>query len=136
MDSVKYIFNKIIKDCRSRAVLFMFILILVLWFVDYDSVEHFENENNKENDKKKESSFPLDLYMIDVGENSIVNSKCSKTCCGQQYPTSFDSYDEEICQNRSKYLPINITCRSDKGVGCLCVTQEQINFLSNRGNNI
>lgn len=137
MDNVKYIFNKIMRDCRSRAIVFTIIFIITLWFVDDKKVEHFEDTEEKTDtaETKSEPNFPVNLYTIDIGKNSIAHAKCSKSCCGQQYPTPFDVHDEEICNNQSSYVPVNLNCISDQGAGCLCVTKSQFDFLVNRGNN-
>lgn len=77
--------------------------------------------------------------------NKIDLVKCSKDCCGEQWPVSFDlKRDPNIrAGNGTKpgeYIPNNFTCSGgvgveDLGVGCPCINKEQRDFLASRGNN-
>ncbi len=63
---------------------------------------------------------------------------CSVDCCGKQWPTSFDQKrDPRIKEGElgTKYIPTNMTCSGKTGTGCVCASQRQYKFLSDRGSN-
>ncbi len=64
---------------------------------------------------------------------------CSKDCCTQNYwPVSFDTKrDPRILPGElgTKYIPTQLTCSGINGRGCVCVTNDQYNFVSTRGTN-
>ena len=65
-------------------------------------------------------------------------NKCSKQCCSQnqwQLPEELrvkDMTNEEA----KKYVPTNFSCNLGSGGGCLCVTQDDFNYLASHGANI
>jgi hypothetical protein len=67
----------------------------------------------------------------------LMTNLCSKSCCGDQYPTPFDvSTDKEICAHKDEFVPNNLTCNNAfQDSGCLCMTKNQANFISSRGGN-
>ena len=69
---------------------------------------------------------------------SFQNNVCSKLCCTPQYPTPFDQkVDHMTCGNVGEFVPSNYTCNNSwQDTGCLCLTQDQSDFLKNRGGNI
>ena len=82
-----------------------------------------------------------DNYFIDDGADGtfgLTSSLCSKSCCAQQYPLPFDLPDDLLIRNSGvKYVSTNYTCNNGfQDTGCVCMTEEQLNFLSKRGNNI
>lgn len=58
-------------------------------------------------------------------------NKCSKTCClHTQWPV------QHIPPNtNSKYVASNLMCNGNNGSGCLCVTEDDKNYLTHRGLN-
>jgi hypothetical protein len=65
------------------------------------------------------------------------NNMCSKSCCSQQYPPPFAmETDELVCKNKDKFVSSNYTCNNAwQDVGCVCMTDNQRNFLAHRGGN-
>ena len=64
----------------------------------------------------------------------MLYNKCSLSCCTPQYPTPFQgTADQDICKNieDKKYFASNYTCENNRGSGCLCMTQKQIDGLQN-----
>jgi hypothetical protein len=76
-------------------------------------------------------------YLLDTGGNSLMNNKCSKSCCSPQFPVSFPlDFEPGVCSDNKEYVPTNYTCNNSwNDVGCSCVTKDQINFLAHRGGN-
>jgi hypothetical protein len=66
------------------------------------------------------------------------NNVCSKLCCSPQYPTPFNqTIDHMTAGNTDDFVPSNYTCNNGwQNTGCLCLTNDQSNFLKNRGGNI
>lgn len=63
---------------------------------------------------------------------------CSVDCCGKQWPVSFDmKKDPRIKEGElgSKYLPTNMSCTGKMGTGCICASNQQYQFLTDRGTN-
>jgi hypothetical protein len=76
--------------------------------------EKMENVNNNDNIVK------LDL------------NKCSLDCC------AFNQYKSKELPDNTKetsklYVPTNFTCDRGNGRGCVCVTQDEFDYISNRG---
>ena len=89
---------------------------------------------------KSVEKLPEDYYFLDDGADgkmSIQHNLCSRSCCSEQYPTPFKlKYDGNVCNNKSKYVPSQIMCNNAyQDSGCLCMTKDQANFLTNRGGN-
>ena len=89
---------------------------------------------------EKLEKLPENYYFLDdgaEGKMSIQHNLCSKSCCSEQYPTPFKlKYDGNVCANKSKYVPSQIMCNNaHQDSGCLCMTQDQAKFLTNRGGN-
>ena len=70
----------------------------------------------------------------------IDTNKCSRSCCinsGWPYPS--DVLDKDIDPvELKKYVPNNFSCTdgpSNKS-GCLCVTQQDLDYLTNKAGNI
>jgi len=86
------------------------------------------------------SSIPSNYYFLDDGaggEMSIQHNLCSKSCCSEQYPTSFkQQYDPYVCGAKDQFVPSNIFCNNaTQSAGCLCLSKKQAQFLYNRGGN-
>jgi hypothetical protein len=71
------------------------------------------------------------------GSFGLHNNLCSKSCCSEQYPLSFNMpTDELVCANKEKYVPTNYKCNNAwQDSGCVCLTEKQGQFLSDRGGN-
>ncbi len=81
-----------------------------------------------------------DNYFLDdgaKGELGLSSNMCSKSCCSPQYPPPFNlPIDPMVCNSKQKFIPSSYTCNNGwQDTGCLCMTEDQANFLSKRGNN-
>ena len=86
------------------------------------------------------SDIPDNYYLLDDGAKgsmSIQNNLCSRSCCSEQYPTPHKlSHDPTVCMGKDKYVPSQVMCNNAfQDSGCLCLTQDQAKFLTNRGGN-
>lgn len=108
--------------------------------VEGPSGESPESVNASPEGDEKPVKLPEDYYFLDDGSSgkmSIQHNLCSKSCCSEQYPTPFKlQYDGDVCLNKDKYVPSQIMCNNPyQDSGCLCMTHDQAQFLTNRGNN-
>ena len=71
-------------------------------------------------------------------ESKVTDAMCSKDCCKQQWPVGYNvKRDPRIKKGEvgTKYMPNNMNCTGNNGVGCPCLTKKQINILRTRGGN-
>jgi hypothetical protein len=65
----------------------------------------------------------------------MLYNKCSTSCCSAQYPTPFQgNVDPFVCDKdgKNKYLASDYICQNNTGgTGCLCMTQKQVDGMSN-----
>ena len=71
------------------------------------------------------------------GTMGIENPICSKACCAPQWPTSFDVPVDQITLNMKEPLVgTSYACNNSwQNSGCMCLTQNQSDFLLSRGGN-
>jgi hypothetical protein len=78
-------------------------------------------------------------FLLDEGTmNGLIvhNTKCSKSCCGQQWPVPHDiKRDPTVCGKGGKYMPTNITCANEYTTGCACITKRLWDYLVAKGGN-
>lgn len=92
------------------------------------------------NDNPPINIIPPGSYLLDDGrggQTGLATAKCSKSCCSSQWPLSFNlPYEADICDNKDKYVPNALYCdNSWQDSGCLCLTEDQYDYLSDRGGN-
>jgi hypothetical protein len=108
-------------ELNNNLLLFIVFGIIVLW------VFTNTNKNVKENlaDFKSESSNKIDQNM------------CSKQCCKfAQWPLPKELYEHTIPEEQlSNYIGSNLFCSGGDKSGCLCITQDESSYLSQRGGN-
>jgi hypothetical protein len=81
-----------------------------------------------------------EMDILDDGENGNAGlhfNMCSPSCCSPQYPTPFPlPVDPMICMSGQEFVPSSYSCRNEsQNAGCVCMTQEQSEFLGSRGGN-
>ncbi len=79
-------------------------------------------------------------YLLDDGAGGSAGlqfNMCSKSCCSEQYPLPFKMpNDEFIDKNKKEFTPTNYSCNNAwQDSGCVCMTNNQANFLGSRGGN-
>jgi hypothetical protein len=108
------------NEISISSILILFSLIILYYiyinenFTDYESVEG-TGENVKD-------------FKID-------ETPCSKQCCNHvQWPVPFNTKNPNLDKSaESNYIPNNLTCNRGTSGGCVCLTKEQFNYLSNHG---
>lgn len=91
-----------------------------------ERLENLNNNKNINNDEDNEGIIKLDKNM------------CSKQCCKHTtWPSSVGDIEGDIKkEDLDKYIGSNLSCNFGNGSGCLCITKDDFNYLSNRGQNI
>lgn len=88
---------------------------------------------------KYAKSNPDDAFLLSEGENKewlLPNTRCSKSCCGQQWRVPHKlEYDPIVCQNRDDYVPTNFTCSNQYTSGCACIPRRLRNYLTDHAGN-
>lgn len=75
--------------------------------------------------------------LINNDTNKLDQNMCSIHCCKHvQWPVPFNTNDPNANPDLFKnYIGTNLSCNNGPtGGGCLCVTKENYEYLSNRGN--
>ena len=67
----------------------------------------------------------------------IDKNMCSKQCCKfSQWPVPTDLIEKTIPEDQLKnYVGSNLSCNFGNGSGCVCVTKDDLNYLSSNGGN-
>ena len=95
--------NQIIEDTNNLPI-----------FIDNDS--SIKNNNNK---------------IIPKIDQNI----CSKQCCKHiQWPVPFNTKNPIISDSTlDNFIPSNLSCNGGANGGCVCLTKDDFNYLSNHG---
>ena len=104
------------SKCKSSSILFYIIVLLLLASVGaliYVSIL-YSNTNSNCNNKSIEK---------------FTDMECSKKCCKFTDPNT--NIYNQIDPKYLKYVKSNFTCDG----GCLCMTSQDIDYLSSRGGN-
>lgn len=103
----------------GAVVFFLFIMPLV------DKEFNVEAETIKEKLENVELNVKLDKNM------------CSRQCCKfTQWPIPHDLNEKIISEEQlDKYIGTNFSCNFGHGSGCLCVSRDDFDYLTNRGQN-
>jgi hypothetical protein len=69
--------------------------------------------------------------------NKIDKNMCSKQCCKfTQWPLPDGLIEKTIPEDQLKnYVGSNMSCNFGNGSGCVCVTKDDLNYLSSHGGN-
>jgi hypothetical protein len=114
---------------NNNHTLVLIILGIIIFFVFILPI--IDNKNKQSINKIKES-------LSNTSEQLKLDKNiCSKQCCKHvQWPVPHDAITKEISdKDMEKYIGTNLTCNLGSGSGCLCVTKDDFNYLSNRGSN-
>jgi hypothetical protein len=114
---------------NNEMIVFILIVFVIVFIISNTcSFENFlEKLTNVDNQPKPR--YPDPAPKIDL-------NKCSRQCCAQtQYlPQQLQVYDMTK-EEAANYIPNNLSCNFGNGSGCLCMTKNNFNYLSSRGNN-
>lgn len=93
-----------------------------------DQVENYNDiSSNISSNKNKRKVF--DDYKIDT-------NICSKQCCKfTQWPIPFNTKNPIINnETLNNFIPSNLSCNRGENGGCVCLTKDNFDYLSNHGN--
>lgn len=136
--------KEIASNCLKTLITIASAIIVFFWLIHpklvAESFAEVGPEGIKQIEQQREVNDKEDNFYLEDGLDGnmlLHNNYCSKSCCSEQYPTSFKlQYDKKICNSKDEYVPTNLMCNSgDHGTGCLCMKKEQAEFLASRGGN-
>ena len=85
-------------------------------------------------------NYYFKTYTINENINNINNKidlkKCSKNCCNIQWLNNKELIGDNNGVLNSNYEASNFSCNFGDSSGCVCLTKNDINNLSNHYNNI
>jgi len=116
---------RLVKSEESQSILCIIVMVAIFFLVILPKIEKM---------RKQEDDELIEKYTNLNDFHKIDTNICSANCCGSQYPISFDVEDDPRLKS-GKYVPTGMTCTGHHGTGCVCVTKEQKDYLTKRGNN-
>jgi hypothetical protein len=121
--------------------IFLFVAIfigIIFFFIIYPytqtNCENFDESTpifiENKSDNKSDN-----INVIDKSFPRIDQNICSKQCCKHiQWPVPFNTknplVDKEILDN---FIGSNLSCNNGENGGCVCLTKNDFNYLSNHG---
>lgn len=92
------------------------------------------------NKRQKKAVQRLTEKLADLTEPpvKIDLNRCSRQCClHTQWPVPFDLKDKDMPDEELKnYVSTNFSCNGGEKSGCVCVSKNDFDYLSNRGTNV
>ena len=129
MDSL----SSLIKNEKNQIFIFSTLMAVVFFFVIMPWIANCYSEDKKKIREDLENILNKAIYPIDT-------NKCSRSCCknsGWPYPD--EVLENDIDEKELKtYVPNNFTCSDgpNNKAGCLCLTQNNLNYLTNKAGNL
>jgi hypothetical protein len=123
-----------IKDKNNVGLLLIIIGTIIFFLYGLPMFEkHQRQSRSKENFNPVTNNTTTTTNIMP----KIDSNKCSTSCCGlNQWPVPNDIADPNMTSEElKKYIPSNFGCASGDYKGCVCLTQEESNYLTNRGQN-
>lgn len=140
MESTKFLNNlennKTLMFVVLGAVLF-FIFVLPLIDKMCEKEQTILKEKLKNISSEKMLTHPNSTYysLLDDNMGDIVKideNRCSRYCCKHtQWPVPHELTNKAT----EEYIGTNLSCNFGANSGCVCVTKDNFNYLSSRGNN-
>ena len=114
---------------KNNVALFLIILGAIFFFI---FVMPLVDKNYYNNQVKETFNTTNEKNIVKLDQN-----KCSTSCCGlSQWPVPSEILDNSIPPDELKnYIPSNFGCTSGDYSGCLCLTQQNSDYLNSHGNN-
>jgi hypothetical protein len=109
------------------------IVILIVLIKMQKSYEPFETETSIERSNYE------NIYRLDptgeLANYDVSNMPISVDCCPAQYMSETDLQNNN-CEFSKKYVANNYSGMNyEDGLGCICMTPKQANFIGSRGGN-
>ena len=139
---------ELVKANTDDSLLILSILIgLLIFFYLYPNII---NQSKKEgfqiddqvNKLIQSANAPIfidnDSSIKEIKSNvmrKIDQNVCSKQCCKFiQWPVPFNTRNPTISDSTlDKFIPSNLGCNGGANGGCVCLTKDDFNYLSNHG---
>lgn len=121
------------NNADIQIMIYAVIIAVVFFLVVMPFIESAFNKDKTTMRENLENILNQSIRPID-------NNKCSRSCCinsGWPYPP--DVLDNDIDPvELKKYVPNNFSCTDGptNKSGCLCVTQQDLDYLTNKAGNI
>ena len=108
-----------------------------------DSFNEIETYNNINSFNEIENFNDINLNKTSINDNlyipKIDMNKCDKSCCkhSQWMPLYMTlNPNPNLTPNPNEnYIGSNYSCNGGNGSGCVCITKNDLNFLTKRGYN-
>ena len=125
--------EKILNNQDNQIIFYSVILTFIFFLIIMPYIEKCYNDDKKELRENLENILNKSIFPIDT-------NKCSRACCknsGWALPEELINNDiapEEL----ATYVPNNFSCMNgpNNRSGCLCVTQTDLNYLTNKAGNL
>ena len=125
--------NQIVKSDNSKIIIIIVLLIILFIII----LVPYINKMNK----SEQCSLQEKFEELKTVTNNKLNIKkldtniCSKQCCKfTQWPVGFNTVNPNIpAGTLDKFIPTNFACNNGENGGCVCVTRDDYNYLSNKG---
>jgi hypothetical protein len=118
------------KEC-NKTLLYVILGAIIFFIFILPKIDSMNQEESKRLTEKLENiEENADIVKID-------KNMCSRQCCKQtQWPLPKELMETDMTEEEiKKYIGSNLSCNFGSGNGCLCVSQDDYNYLANRGNN-
>ena len=137
------IFN--LDDNDILLIVIIFISLFMIYYVYPFIIRENRKEQFEINDKinKIFDKTDVNYYHNDntTSDNMNNNSNridlkpCSKQCCKfVQWPVPFNTKNPIISDDTlNNFIGSNLSCNLGDGAGCVCITKDDYNYLSNHG---
>jgi hypothetical protein len=119
---------------EDNQIMFYSVIIAVIFFLIL--MPYLEKCYNADKKNLRENLENI----LNQSINPIDTNKCSRSCCinsGWPYPS--DILDNDIDPEELKtYVPNNFNCTDGptNKSGCLCMTQQNLDYLTNKAGNL
>lgn len=149
-EPVNMLYNGLKANTNDSFLILSILVVFVIFYYIYQNVvgqskkEGFQIDDKVNNLIQNASSRP-DIIYID-NDSSIKEEKdnkiikidqnvCSKQCCKFiQWPVPFNTRNPTISNSTlDKFIPSNLACNGGSNGGCVCLTKDDFNYLSNHG---
>jgi len=142
---------ELVKANTDDSFLILSILFgLVIFFYLYPNImnqskkEGFQIDDKVNNLIQNASSLQAPIFIdndasIKEKQNTSIpkidQNVCSKQCCKFiQWPVPFNTRNPTISDSTlDKFIPSNLACNGGANGGCVCLTKDDFNYLSNHG---
>jgi hypothetical protein len=123
---------------NSDTLLFILIILVILFIINYVYPTIIDKSIHESFESNIKINKILDSISVKTNNNyiqGIDKNLCSKQCCKfVQWPVPFNTKNPIISDDiLNNFIPSNFSCNLGDSGGCLCITKDDYNYLSNHG---